>query len=257
MAPRLTSLAEVLGHKRTLRRLEGMAELAPNADLVSLHAMRNRARELRRATDRVLRTAEGRMALPLLGSNTVDSPLHSDWAYRPDLWREPADKPGHAGIANNTRVAPDAVLFHNCPLRELTFRQLRNRHEEDLAPFGACLDVFRFDGTFLSLVIDLPDEAIAGLKRRHLIRMAGAIESEQPLEIFARLNVKNGPNTAQVVRELPLNEVHFAVDFDLAYSNLNEKRVERAWIDLIFEAPDMNQITIRDITLSRRPRAEV
>jgi hypothetical protein len=29
------------------------------------------------------------------------------------------------------------------------------------------------------------------------------------------------------------------------------------WIDLIFENPQMNQVTIRDLTLSRRPRADV
>ena len=45
------------------------------------------------------------------------------------------------------------------------------------------------------------------------------------------------------------------VEFDLAYSKLNEKRVEKAWIDLIFEGPEMNQITLRDLTFSRRPRA--
>ena len=29
------------------------------------------------------------------------------------------------------------------------------------------------------------------------------------------------------------------------------------WIELIFEGPQMNQITLRDITFSRRPRAEL
>ena len=47
------------------------------------------------------------------------------------------------------------------------------------------------------------------------------------------------------------------MEFDLAYSNLNEKRVERAWIDLIFEGPQMNQIILRDLTFSRRPRAQL
>ena len=47
------------------------------------------------------------------------------------------------------------------------------------------------------------------------------------------------------------------VDFDLAYTKINEKRVEKAWVDLIFEGPEMNQIVIRDLTLSRRPRAEL
>ena len=29
------------------------------------------------------------------------------------------------------------------------------------------------------------------------------------------------------------------------------------WVDLIFEGPEMNQIILRDVTFSRRPRAEV
>jgi hypothetical protein len=47
------------------------------------------------------------------------------------------------------------------------------------------------------------------------------------------------------------------VEFDLAYSNLNEKRVESAWIDLIFESPQMNRVALRDLTLSRRRRAQL
>ncbi len=43
----------------------------------------------------------------------------------------------------------------------------------------------------------------------------------------------------------------------MAASALDERRIDRAWLDLIFEGPDMNQITLSDVTLSRRPRAEV
>jgi len=98
---------------------------------------------------------------------------------------------------------------------------------------------------------------VNGLQKRHLIRMDTIVEMEKPLEIFARLNIKHGPNTEQIVRELPLNEVDCVVEFDLAYSNLNEKRIERAWIDLIFENPQMSQVTLRDLTFSRSPRAEL
>ena len=61
--------------------------------------------------------------------------------------------------------------------------------------------------------------------------------------------------TEQVVRELPLNEQDVMVEFDLAYSRLNEKRIEKVWLDLIFEAPDMNQVIIRDLTFCRHRRA--
>jgi hypothetical protein len=83
------------------------------------------------------------------------------------------------------------------------------------------------------------------------------IEVEKPLEVFVRLNIKHGPNTEQVVREIPLNQEEAMVEFDLAYTKLNEKRVDAIWIDLIFEGPEMNQVTLRDLTFSRYPRAEI
>ena len=72
-----------------------------------------------------------------------------------------------------------------------------------------------------------------------------------------RLNIKHGPNVEQIVRELPLNEEEVMVEFDLAYTKVNEKRIEKLWLDLIFEGPEMNQIILRDVTVSRRPRAEL
>ena len=83
------------------------------------------------------------------------------------------------------------------------------------------------------------------------------VELESPLEIFARLNVKSGPNTEKLVREVPLNSGERHVEFDLAYSRLNEKRIDKAWLDLIFEGPQMNQVVLRDLTFSRRLRAEI
>ena len=126
-----------------------------------------------------------------------------------------------------------------------------------MAPYGLCMDVFNFDGSFLSLVIDFPEASLSGLKRKHLIRLEPIIELKKPLEIFTRLNIKHGPNTEQLVLELPLGQEDVMVEFDLGYSDINEKRVERMWLDLIFEGPEMNQINMRDITFCRYPRAEL
>ncbi|MBV1868690.1 MAG: hypothetical protein KUG69_12420 [Marinosulfonomonas sp.] len=250
-------LIDRLFHRRVLRRWDKMATHAGSADLMRLRRIRTRARQLRRRVDRVLHVTDSRLTLPLVGSNAIQKPLHSDWAYRPELWRGPLNPPGMAAIQSKAKIGDEVTLFHDCQISELTVRQIRNTREEDLAPFGLRLDVFQFDGSFLSLAIELPNSAVDGLLRRHLVRLAVVVETEQPLEIFARLNIQHGPNTEQLVRELPLGNEEAAVEFDLAYSNLNEKRVERAWIDLIFEGPQMNQIVLRDITLSRRPRAEV
>mgnify|MGYP006289767839 CR=1 FL=1 len=59
------------------------------------------------------------------------------------------------------------------------------------------------------------------------------------------------------MRELPEVNVPQTVEFDLAYSRLNERRVERLWLDLIFERPAMNRIVLQDLAMSRRPRADL
>jgi hypothetical protein len=162
-----------------------------------------------------------------------------------------------SSVDTKSMLGSEVTLFHDCARSELTLRQLRNTREADLAPYGLRMDVFRFDGSFLSLVIDLPKAALAGLTKDHLIRMDTIVEMEKPLEIFARLNIRHGPNTEQIVRELPLAEEKVMVEFDLAYSGINEKRIEKAWMDLIFEGPEMNQVTLRDLTFSRRMRAAI
>ena len=242
---------------RNIQRWARAARNAHRTELSVLRRQRHRARLLKHQLDRLIHVAEERLALPVVGSTSFPKPHNADWAWRPQLWRGPLPTPGLSSVQSKSTLGEEVTLFHDCSFSELTLRQLRNLREEDLAPYGLRLDVFQFDGSFLSLVIDLPEEATKDLKRSHLIRMDAIVELENPLEIFARLNVKHGPNTEQIVRELPLHEENHRVEFDLAYSNLNEKRVERAWIDLIFEGPQMNQMVLRDLTFSRRPRAQL
>lgn len=244
-------------HKRMLGRWTRMADAAPAMDTDSLRNARTRARAIRREMDRVILEADSRLALPVVGSNSMRKPLGTDWSWRPDLWRGPIVPPGIASVPARATICEGTTVFHDCRSSELTVRQIRNTREADIAPFAFRMDVFQFDGSFLSLVVDLPEASVVGLKLRHLIRVDVAVEMEKPLEIYARLNVKHGPNLEQIVRELPLNTDEVMVEFDLTYSKISEKRVERMWVDLIFEGPEMNQIILRDVTFSRRPRAEV
>jgi len=257
MARAPSSLLEHLLHRRGLHRWERVAAQAQKMPLSQLRHLRQRALQMRSRIDRVLFIADERLTLPRIGSKAFHKPLHSDWAWRPELWRGPITPPGVAAATTKQGFGEEVTLFHDCRISELTVRQVRNTREADVAPFGLRMDVFNFDGSFLSLVVNLPEGAVRGLKRRHLMRMTAVVETERPLEIFARLNVRHGPNTEQLVRELPLGQGEIVVEFDLAYSNLNEKRVERAWVDLIFEQPSMNQVILRDVTFSRRPRADL
>lgn len=249
------SLLDRLAHRRYLRRWTHAARLAETAELADLRQIRGAARMLRARLDRVLFKADERLALPALGSQAFPRPHDCDWAWRPELWRAILPKPGLVAAPNKGTIGSEITLFHDCETSEITLRQLRNQREEDLAPYGLHLDVLNFDGSFMSLVLGLPAEACQGMSRGHLMRIDFIVEMEYPIEIFARLNVQHGPNSEQLVRELPLSGGDRFVEFDLAYTKLNEKRVERAWVDLIFERPSLNKIILRDLTFARRPRA--
>lgn len=257
MQGKLGQMIDLYVQRRALRRWRRAADIADQVDIAELRTLRGEARKLDRELGRLAHVADGRLALPMIGSTAMRKPASADWAWRPEIWRGPMERPGMAAVASQDMFGNEATIFHDCTTSELTIRQIRNTREADLAPFGFRLDVFRFDGSFLSLVLDFPQDAVHGLRRRHVVRMDTIVELERPIEIFARLNVKHGPNTDQVVRELPLGDPQVMVEFDLGYTKINEKRIEKIWVDLIFEGPEMNQITLRDVTFSRRPRAEL
>lgn len=253
MAGLLQSFLDRVNQTRSLRRWSKLADACKTAPLFTLRAASSQAWVLRRHLDRVIHQAEYRLALPTMGTNIIRRPMGTDWAWRPELWRGPVAVIGHASLGSRTALCDGATIYHDCKRSEITARQIRNSREADIAPFGLRMDVFRFDGSFLSLALDFPPEAVRGLKQKHILRVDVIAEMKKPLEIFARLNIKHGPNTETIVREMPLNEEEVMVEFDLGFSKINEKRIEKIWLDLIFEGPEMNQIILRDVTLTRRP----
>ncbi|WP_254054675.1 DUF6478 family protein [Roseovarius sp. EL26] len=192
-----------------------------------------------------------------IGSDKFLIPHGTDWFWRPEMWRSALSEPRPKSVQNGAKLGSEVKLFHDCRLAEISLGQVPSGEIADAAPYGLSLEVSGFDGSFLSLVLDLPEEALQGLQKRHLIRLDAMIDLEKPLPLFARLNIKHGPNVVQVIRELTLKPTEMTVEFDLGYSDLNEKRLERAWIDLIFKEPQNNNVMMRDMILCRFPRAEV
>ncbi len=255
-------IRHLLTHRRIQRFWAGLASQAATTPVDALREQRHQARQLRRHLDRVIQIAEDRLALPAIGSNAVHRPLGADWVWRPDPWRFAVAVPGQSSVPGQTTIGPAVQLFHDCRQSELTLRQVRNSRQSDLAPFGLRFDVFQFDGTFLSLVIELPELVCADLKGRHVIRLDCTLDIEKPLEIYARLNLRQGPNVEQMVRSLPIppqaaQSYDTSVEFDLTYAKLDGRRIDRVWLDLILEGPELNQIVLRDITLSRRLGADL
>lgn len=257
MASRILRAIEGWHQSRTEGRWARLAETAPDLESFELRALRAEARGMRRQLDRVMQAADARLSVPALTTGLPQMPLGTDWSWRPDLWCGALFEPGVVASDDRTALGEGVVLCHDCPLGEVAARQVRNAKSEDRAPHGLAIDVFGFKGSFLSLALDLPETAVQGLKARHLVRAELVIDSDQPLRAFARLNIKHGPNLAQPVSALPEEGRDKVAEFDLGYADINEKRVERAWMDLILNDVAMTRIVIRDVVLSRRPRAEL
>jgi hypothetical protein len=257
MAGRIAQIIDQWRLRKVQQRWSKAAEDALEMEPFALRALRAEARAMRREIDRVVHVADNRLSLPLLAASLPRAPLGTDWAWRADPWRAPLAVPGAVADGDRTEVCDGVTLYHDCPLGEVSIRQIRNGTESDRAPYGLAVETFGFQGSFLSLSLRLPDQAAENLKLRHLLRLDAVIDAERPLRGYARLNIKHGPNVAQLVSDLPTGGREILAEFDLAYAKIDETRVERMWLDLIFNEAAMTRITLRDVVVSRRPRAEL
>ena len=142
-------------------------------------------------------------------------------------------------------------------IAQITSRQIVQTGQKTLPAFGLSLDVYDFSSRYISLAIRLPAPAAKNLQKHHLLCLGYALKIRKPLTIYARLNVGNGPNTAEVIVKFPDNCENSTVKFDLSSVKFAERRIKNIWVDLIFEAPAMNKITLEDIIFSRHPRAKL
>lgn len=243
--------------QRATRAAAGIARSATDVPLDELRADLTEAWATRRAVDSAIAAADMRLARPAIGSRAIARPAEADWAWRAEAMRLPLDRAGLAPVTSRADVGRGLTVFHDCPLSEITLRQHRNSSAGDTAPFSLIMDVMGFNGSFLSLALDLPDSLHDGLTRAQLLRVAAVIRIERPVTVFARLNIKHGPNTEQQLYEMGAPGDTQQVEFDLAYIDFAPERVDRMWIDLILNQPAMTRVQIADLTVIRMPRAEI
>ena len=178
-------------------------------------------------------------------------PLHTEWAWRPEPWNMPVVPSGIESCASGASFGTQAKLFHDCRLGTCSVRQ----HDGSDGPtrFALSIETHEFDGDFLSIAIDLPEEAVAKLTRNRLLRVAVHSEGDRPA-MFARLNLRSGPNVEHLVQQLDDGDATH-LDLDLAELNGGDSPVTSAWVDVIFETPRSNRIRLDDLTFTLRPRA--
>jgi hypothetical protein len=252
-----TSILGSYFQKRALKRWERLCERAQTTDITSLKSLRTSARATAQRVGDVNHIVEARLTRPFIGSEAMKLPPATDWSHRPDLWSGPLSPSGIAPARNNATLGDAVTLYHDCKKQTLSLRQIRNTRPSDVAPFGLQMEIYTFDGSFLSLVLKAPEGMVKGLTKNHILRLSVRIESERPLEIATRMNLQHGPNTEQVSMGLDQSQSDSLAEFDLAYVPFNEKHSEHIWFDLFFDSPSMNKVTLRDLTLSRHTRSKL
>lgn len=252
-----TSLLGFFGISDPLRRLERELKSPKALATNDLRGLNRRLRAMRADIDKLAASATSALYARAGGHEIDKKPDQCDWAERSGPWRSPLAQRGHVDFPSPLGLGAGVTLFHDATRADISLRQETNPDTSGAATFGLVFDVYRFDGSFLSLVQDLPPAALDGLSLGHFFRVQLQVQREQPIEIYARLNIQHGPNHEQIVRQFSFDGDHALAEFDLAYTKVNERRIEKAWLDLIFEGPEMNRIAIWDMVMLRAPRADI
>jgi hypothetical protein len=221
------------------------AQGGPGADMARLAA-------LARTLDARHTTSRTRLAQSCPGAFVPHLPAGTDWWWRPGPWRSPLCPGTVDGPASGQRIDDLVSLFHDGAAAGIALHQTPAGATAAEASFAIALEVGEFAGNFVSLAIDLPPAATEGLGRRHILYAGIRAETAEPCPLFVRLNLRHGPNAEKIVREIgPAAPV---AEFDLAQSDIDERRLTSVWLDLIADRPVNNEVRYLDVILARYPR---
>lgn len=175
-------------------------------------------------------------------------------SVQPAAFRQRLAVPGGAATSPPVPIGEDLSVFHDCWMGEVLYRQ---SPADEQGNHALSLEGFRFAGSYLSLVWDLPDDFAQKADAGHVVSFGADVSSEREQEVYLRLNVEHGPNHGQVLRHISANGGPKTVEFDLAYAELSERPVSRMWLDVLLDAPEMNRFDIRDLWARIWKRAQI
>lgn len=243
-----TRLTKMTDDLLALRREAGL--LTGQALAASVSAVQALEQALTGVGDALAGARAAQDAQPLDGWDSV---------VRLPLWRAASDPATFTNPASGTRIGEGVHLFHDCPRGEMAVHQVAQASDPaSTAPFGIVLEVFAFEGSFLSLAIDLPDALTQTTSPTHVIRTALDRQLDTGGAIYLRLNVQSGPNTEQILRTIPGDGGLGWIDFDLGYvPELASRSIDKMWLDVMVEKPAGNRIALLDLSVAQRPRADM
>ena len=247
-----------LAFRRVRRAVAAGIDGIGGLSLRDVRRVRSDARALRREADRLFQAADGAMRAPAVSGSLPGTSSRTEWAKRITALAHPIFPKGYCPVQSGTRIADDISVHHDgSDLAALALRQERTFEANVLAPYGIACDCLDFDGTYLSFALSLEEEAVSRISPHDLLRINLTLEAETPVTAYGRLNIRHGPNTETMVREIDLRRPDALLEYDLFYTDMDVDQITGVWVDLIFERPAMNRFALREAVISRRRRADV
>ncbi len=178
-------------------------------------------------------------------------PPKTQWGFTPSLQSGITQGGVPGNILTGTVLGPHVTLHHGGDGAQFSIEQT------DDYGTGLVFDFADFSSDFFSLAFEIPQDGVKDLGRQDLVRFALRTQTSEPFEAYARLNLCHGPNTEQIVRPINIGAGESFAEFDIFYTDYEQKRAANAWIDLIINDPAHKRITLEHVIILRRVRASL
>lgn len=176
-------------------------------------------------------------------------PPKTQWGFTPSLQNGITQDGISGNILTGTSLGPHVTLHHEGDGAKFSVQQ------PDDYGSGLVFEFSEFTGDYFSLAFELPIEGVKALGRQDLLRLNLRTHAREPLKAYARLNLCHGPNTEQIVRMIDVGEGESFAEFDIFYTEFEQKRAASGWIDLIINDPAHKTIALEEVVILRRVRA--
>lgn len=178
-------------------------------------------------------------------------PPKTQWGFTPSLQNSVTQDEISGQILTGTSLGPHVTLHHDGDNLAFSIQRPDDYGTGLLFEFGD------FPNGFFSLAFELPAEGVLALSRQDLLRFIVQTQTDEPFQAYVRLNMRHGPNTEQIVRMLDIGDGTTCVEFDLFYTEYEQKHASSAWIDLIFNDPAHKKVALERVIILRRARASL
>ena len=145
-------------------------------------------------------------------------PPKTQWGFTPCLQNGVTQDGISGNILTGTTLGPHVTLHHGGGGSQFSIQQT------DDYGTGLTFDFEGFTSDFFSLAFELPLEGVLALGRQDLLRFVLNTHANVPFQAYVRLNLCHGPNTEQVVRMIDIGEGESFAEFDIFYTEFEQKR---------------------------------